>query len=57
MTRYAHTFQDLGIDGQMLLNLTEEDLETDLEVKIRIHRVKLLEHIAAMKNRNSAEIG
>lgn len=42
-TKYSEKFAELAIDGDMLLNsLTDEDLENDLGITLRLHRDKIL---------------
>ena len=50
MTQYILTFESLKIDGSLLFEITDQDLDNDLNVKIRLHRVKLLEAIKKLKH-------
>jgi len=40
----------LAVDGVMLTDITDEDLEKDLGVKVRLHRVKILDCLDRLKN-------
>jgi hypothetical protein len=42
LSRYVSTFSDIGVDGEMLVHMNDTDLKEDLNVKIRLHRVKIL---------------
>ena len=42
---YAPIFKELLIDGELLLEMTDEDLKSDLDISVRLHRVKLLKSI------------
>merc|ERR1711871_977678 len=42
---YAPKFKELLIDGELLLEMTDEDLKSDLDISVRLHRVKLLKSI------------
>ena len=45
LRRYTEAFEELGVDGHMLANVTDEDLKLDLGVSVRLHRVKLLKEV------------
>jgi hypothetical protein len=40
----------LAIDGKLLDEITEADLETDFEIKVRLHRVKILKEIIILRS-------
>ena len=42
LSRYTSNFANVGVDGDMLIQMNDEDLKEDLNVKIRLHRVKIL---------------
>lgn len=48
------TVESLAVDGVMLHDVTNEDLERDLGVKVRLHRVKILDCIGRLKKPSSA---
>lgn len=50
LSQYIHTFEALKIDGGLLFEVTDQDLDQDLNVKIRLHRVKILEAIKKLKH-------
>ena len=43
----------MAVDGAMLLEMKESDLENDLGIGIRLHRIKILESLAALGNSKS----
>jgi pSer/pThr/pTyr-binding forkhead associated (FHA) protein len=47
--QYREKFEELGIDGILLFETKEEDLKNDLEVSIRLHRVKILQEISKLQ--------
>lgn len=49
MGQYRVSFEALRIDGSLLLEINEQDLETDLKVRVRLHRVKILEGLKRLK--------
>jgi len=36
---------NLGIDGSLLDHINDSDLQSDFEINVRLHRVKILEGI------------
>ena len=42
MDQYAPHFQELGVDGWLILDLDEDDLKNDLQISIKLHRKKIL---------------
>ena len=51
---FEKLLDDLGIDGSLLMHINEEDLLNDLNIQIRLHRVKLFNEIKKLTNINSA---
>ena len=49
LPQYKPNFQEIAIDGLMMDFLTDEDLERDLNIKVRLHRVKIIEEIKKLK--------
>lgn len=49
LPQYKSKFESLGIDGGLLLQITEDDLSNDFQVKIRLHRHKILENLKKLK--------
>ena len=45
MPQYGAHFEEIGVDGQIIDHVTESDLETDFGIKVRLHRVKIIEGI------------
>ena len=61
LRRYAKAFEELGVDGSMLAQVTDDDLKTDLGVSVRLHRVKILDAVkhlllgeSLQRNKNGA---
>ena len=50
MERYLEVFISLNINGSMLLDIQESDLETDFSITIRVHRANLIKRINELKN-------
>ena len=48
--QYMKKFEELGIDGKLLLEITETDLQNDLNIQIRLHRLKILDSIKSLKS-------
>jgi len=40
----------LALDGSIIDFITDDDLENDLNIKVRLHRVKIIEGIKKLKN-------
>jgi len=49
LPQYISNFQEIALDGLMMDFLTDEDLERDLKIKVRLHRVKIIEEIKKLK--------
>ena len=50
LLQYIEKFEELKIDGPLLFEAKEEDLKEDLEVNIRLHRVKILQEVQKLKD-------
>jgi hypothetical protein len=37
--------EEIGVDGQIIDHVTDIDLERDFNIKLRLHRVKIIEGI------------
>lgn len=53
LPQYKSTFADLAIDGSLLGHIMDDDLQSDFQIKIRLHRIKILE---AIKKLNTCEV-
>lgn len=42
MDKYKQNFLDIGVDGWLILDIDENDLETELQIHIKLHRKKVL---------------
>jgi pSer/pThr/pTyr-binding forkhead associated (FHA) protein len=49
LAQYKEKFESLGIDGALLFEAKEDDLKNDLEVGVRLHRVKLQQEIVKLQ--------
>ncbi len=49
MPQYGAQFEEIGVDGQIIDHVTESDLETDFGIKVRLHRVKIIEGIRKLQ--------
>ncbi len=45
LPQYVAQFQEIGVDGQIIDHVTDIDLERDFGIKVRLHRVKIVEGI------------
>ena len=52
LPQYKGVFQNLSLDGEMIEAITEDDLMNDLEITTRLHRVKIMNHIQKIKQRD-----
>ena len=41
--------EEIGIDGQIIDHVTDTDLEQDFGIKVRLHRVKIIEGIKKLQ--------
>lgn len=42
--------EEIGVDGQIIDHVTDIDLERDFNIKLRLHRVKIIEGIKKLQN-------
>jgi hypothetical protein len=42
--------EEIGVDGQIIDYVTDTDLENDFGIKLRLHRVKIIEGIKRLQN-------
>jgi pSer/pThr/pTyr-binding forkhead associated (FHA) protein len=49
---YREKFEQIRIDGPLLFEVQEDDLKNDLQVTIRLHRVKILQEIQKLREMN-----
>jgi hypothetical protein len=45
LPQYKPVFAELAIDGSLLQHIIDEDLISDFQIKIRLHRIKIVEAI------------
>lgn len=50
LSQYRRNFEALRIDGSLLFEINDQDLDMDLNVKVRLHRVKIIEAIKKLKH-------
>ncbi|CAI2363993.1 unnamed protein product [Moneuplotes crassus] len=50
LPQYKTIFAELAIDGSLLPHILDDDLQNDFSIKIRLHRIKIIE---AIKKLNS----
>jgi len=59
IAKYAQTFEDNGIDGQILLEITQEDIEDLVNAEVvgykKLHRRVILGKIKRLRNSHSGE--
>ena len=49
LPQYKEKFEQIRIDGALLFEVQEEDLKEDLQVSVRLHRVKILQEIQKLR--------
>jgi len=49
LPQYKSNFLELALDGTMFDFITDTDLENDLNIKVRLHRIKIIEGIKRLK--------
>lgn len=49
MDGYLRNFEAMRIDGLLILELTEEDLKTELQISVKLHRKKIIKAIELLK--------
>ena len=45
LPQYRQRFEELSIDGNLLVQITEEDLINDIQISIRLHRFKIIDNL------------
>lgn len=53
LPQYKDKFEGLGIDGSLLFEAKEDDLKSDLEVSVRLHRVKIMQELAKLQEQSA----
>ena len=53
MSCYLSTFKEMKIDGYLILDLEENDLENELQISKKLHRKKILKAISLLQEYNS----
>ena len=56
LPQYKPVFQDLAIDGSLLSHILDDDLKSDFQIKIRLHRIKILEAIKKLNTEFTRKI-
>ena len=56
LPQYKENFVDLALDGTMMDFITDEDLENDGKIKVRLHRVKIIEGIKKLKQNQTTVV-
>lgn len=49
MEKYASNFQEMGVDGYLILDLEENDIEEELQIKTKLHRRKIMKAIEVLR--------
>ena len=49
LPQYGKQFEEIGVDGQIIEFVTDSDLEKDFGIKLRLHRVKIIEGIKKLQ--------
>ena len=52
-TQFFCCAEDIGVDGQIIDHITEVDLHEDFGIKVRLHRVKIIEGIKKLQMREN----
>lgn len=45
LPQYKQKFEELSIDGSLLVQITEQDLQSDFQITVRLHRFKIMENL------------
>lgn len=53
LPQYSKQFEEIGVDGQIIDHITDTDLEGDFSIKVRLHRVKIIEGIKKLQQDGS----
>lgn len=56
LPQYKGVFAELAIDGTLLQHIMDEDLINDFEIRIRLHRIKILEAIKKLNAEHTRKI-
>lgn len=46
---YQESFQEMRIDGLMIFELLEDDIEQELKIKVKLHRRKIVKALELLK--------
>ena len=57
LQQYREKFEQIRIDGALLFEVQEEDLKEDLDVSVRLHRVKVLQEIQKLREQAGDALG
>ena len=52
LEQYSDAFNELKVDGYLILDLTDQDLEEELKISSKLHRKKLLKAISTLREYN-----
>lgn len=55
LPQYKSKFEELSIDGSLLIQITEQDLQNDLQISVRLHRFKIMENLKKLLDDNSED--
>lgn len=53
MDTYASNFTKMSVDGLLILELTEEDLENEIQIPVKLHRKKIIKAIELLRQYDS----
>lgn len=56
LPQYKSTFAELAIDGSLLQHIMDDDLKSDFQITIRLHRIKILEAIKKLNTEFTRKI-
>lgn len=56
LPQYKPIFADLAIDGSLLQHIMDEDLVNDFEIRIRLHRIKIIKAIEKLNTEHTRKI-
>jgi hypothetical protein len=56
LPQYKPIFEDLAIDGSLLAHIMDEDLQNDFQMRIRLHRIKVIEAIKKLNSESTKKI-
>lgn len=49
MEKYTQNFIDMGVDGLLILDLEEKDIEEELQISTKLHRKKIIKAIEVLR--------